>query len=114
MIIDRIVVGPLQTNCYLIADPDSQQGAIIDPGDDPQRITAMIDDHQVEVVAPSSTPARAIRSSSLRLPTAILATTKWAAAPWLGDAMRKPSGRRPSVVLPMRSWISTTGNLCLR
>ncbi len=51
MIIDRIVVGPLQTNCYLIADPDSQQGAVIDPGDDPQRITAMIDDHQVEVVA---------------------------------------------------------------
>ncbi len=51
MIIDRIIVGPLQANCYLIADPDSQQGAIIDPGDDPQYITTMIDDHQVEVVA---------------------------------------------------------------
>jgi len=32
MIIEKLVVGPLQTNCYIVADEETRQGMIIDPG----------------------------------------------------------------------------------
>ena len=32
MIIEKLVVGPLGTNCYIVADEKSKQGMIIDPG----------------------------------------------------------------------------------
>ncbi len=34
----KIVVGPLQTNCYIIADEGSHEGVIIDPGDEAYRL----------------------------------------------------------------------------
>ena len=37
------VVGPLQTNCYLVWDPDTKAAAIIDPGGDRERISSGID-----------------------------------------------------------------------
>ena len=37
MLIRRIVVGPLETNCYIVAD-SSRKGVIIDPGADDQLI----------------------------------------------------------------------------
>jgi hydroxyacylglutathione hydrolase len=36
--IRTITVGPLSTNCYLFIDDKSQEGMIIDPGDDAQKI----------------------------------------------------------------------------
>ena len=41
MKLHRLTVGPLQTNCYLVAD-ESGACAVIDPGDEPRRIEAMI------------------------------------------------------------------------
>ena len=38
MIIERLVVGPLQTNCYIVADEDTKECLIIDPGGDPDLI----------------------------------------------------------------------------
>jgi glyoxylase-like metal-dependent hydrolase (beta-lactamase superfamily II) len=38
MIIETLVVGMLQTNCYLIGDDQAGEGAIIDPGGDSARI----------------------------------------------------------------------------
>jgi glyoxylase-like metal-dependent hydrolase (beta-lactamase superfamily II) len=38
VIVETLSVGPLQTNCYLIADQGSGEVAIIDPGDDAQRV----------------------------------------------------------------------------
>ena len=32
MILEKLVVGPLETNCYVVADEKSKQGLIIDPG----------------------------------------------------------------------------------
>ena len=32
MLIERLVVGALQTNCYIVADEDALEGVIIDPG----------------------------------------------------------------------------------
>ena len=34
MIIERLVVGPIEANCYLVADEASKEGMIIDPGAD--------------------------------------------------------------------------------
>lgn len=38
MIIKRIVVGPLETNCYLVADEKTKEAVIIDPGAESEKI----------------------------------------------------------------------------
>lgn len=38
MILKRLQVGPIGTNCYLIGDEKTKLGAIVDPGDEPDRI----------------------------------------------------------------------------
>ncbi|MCK5681616.1 MBL fold metallo-hydrolase, partial [bacterium] len=40
MIIETVVVGPLQVNCYLVGCEKSRQAAVIDPGDDVDKILA--------------------------------------------------------------------------
>ena len=43
MIVRQLVVGQLQTNCYLAACEDTQEGVIIDPGDDAPRILGEVE-----------------------------------------------------------------------
>lgn len=38
MIIKRIVVGLLETNCYIVVDEKTKEAVIIDPGDEPEKI----------------------------------------------------------------------------
>lgn len=38
MILHKLVVGPLDVNCYVVACPKSRQGLVIDPGGDEKRI----------------------------------------------------------------------------
>ncbi|PPD58861.1 MBL fold metallo-hydrolase [Dehalogenimonas etheniformans] len=38
MIIERLVVGPIEANCYIVGDEKSKEGMVIDPGDDPEDI----------------------------------------------------------------------------
>lgn len=38
MIIKTVAVGPLQANCYIVADEETGEAMIIDPGDEPDRI----------------------------------------------------------------------------
>ncbi len=40
---DRIIVGPLEVNCYLVYDEESKEGVIIDPGGDPEVIKKRIE-----------------------------------------------------------------------
>lgn len=40
MIIKTVVVGPLQVNCYLVGCEKTREAAVIDPGDDIERILA--------------------------------------------------------------------------
>jgi glyoxylase-like metal-dependent hydrolase (beta-lactamase superfamily II) len=42
MFLKKIVVGPLEANCYIIADENTKDAAIIDPGAESQRINAII------------------------------------------------------------------------
>lgn len=43
MNIEHITVGPFQENCYLVSDPDSDSLAIVDPGDESERIIAAVE-----------------------------------------------------------------------
>jgi glyoxylase-like metal-dependent hydrolase (beta-lactamase superfamily II) len=49
MIIEMLVVGQLQTNCYLIGDEKTGYGAIIDPGGHADVILAATDEHKLDV-----------------------------------------------------------------
>lgn len=42
MILDIAVVGPLQVNCYILGDPDTQEAIVIDPGGDADEILEII------------------------------------------------------------------------
>ncbi len=44
MIITQITVGAFQENCYLVADPDSESLAVVDPGSEPDVIIAEIEE----------------------------------------------------------------------
>ena len=43
MIVERLVVGPFQENCYVIGDEESGTGALIDPGDEATRIALAVE-----------------------------------------------------------------------
>jgi len=42
MILTRLVVGPLQVNCYILADEKTKEAVVIDPGDDAGDILRVI------------------------------------------------------------------------
>lgn len=42
MIIEKLIVGPLENNCFIIADENTKEGLIVDPGDEPDRILDLI------------------------------------------------------------------------
>ena len=51
MNIQRIVVGPLQTNAYIVADPATKRALVIDPGDEAEKIRAVVSRQKLQVDA---------------------------------------------------------------
>jgi len=49
MIVKRLVVGPLEENCYIAGDEKTKQAILIDPGDEPDRIIELVRDDGFEV-----------------------------------------------------------------
>lgn len=49
MILTRLVVGPLQVNCFIVADEKSKEAVVIDPGDDAQDILSIIKEKGLKV-----------------------------------------------------------------
>jgi hydroxyacylglutathione hydrolase len=49
MIHEIIPVGPLQCNCSIIGDENTQEGMVIDPGDDIEEILALIRKHSLKI-----------------------------------------------------------------
>jgi len=45
MFLETIVVGPLQVNCYLVGCEQSREAAVIDPGDEVERILDQLQRH---------------------------------------------------------------------
>ncbi len=48
IIIKRIVVGPIETNCYLVVDNITKETVIIDPGDEPGKIFSVIKENNLK------------------------------------------------------------------
>jgi hydroxyacylglutathione hydrolase len=42
MIVKGLAVGPLEANCFIVADEGSKRAMIIDPGDEPDRIMSAV------------------------------------------------------------------------
>lgn len=45
----RLVVGPLQVNCYIVYDEKTREAIVIDPGDDARNILQLINDKGLKV-----------------------------------------------------------------
>lgn len=49
LIIERLVVGPLQTNCYIVGDEATGEGIVIDPGGDADLILETVQSKKLNV-----------------------------------------------------------------
>ena len=49
MLLVRLVVGPLQVNCYILSDEKTKDAVVIDPGDDAREILKIIKDKGFKV-----------------------------------------------------------------
>lgn len=50
-VIERIAVGPLAANCYLVTCPETRETLVIDPGAEPERILARVRERGLRVVS---------------------------------------------------------------
>jgi glyoxylase-like metal-dependent hydrolase (beta-lactamase superfamily II) len=58
MLIHEIIpVGWLQCNCSILGDPQTREAIVVDPGDDDERIRAILQQHKLRVVAILNTHA---------------------------------------------------------
>lgn len=46
----RFVVGPIETNCYVVYDPNTKKGGLIDPGEYSQEVAEYIEKEELEVL----------------------------------------------------------------
>ncbi len=51
MKIHVLVVGPIQTNCYILEDEASREALVIDPGGEARKIIGFIKEHKLKVKA---------------------------------------------------------------
>ena len=51
MIVRQLTVGPLEENCYLLADENAGRGVLIDPGAEPERLLAAVREAGVRLEA---------------------------------------------------------------
>jgi glyoxylase-like metal-dependent hydrolase (beta-lactamase superfamily II) len=49
MVLIRLIVGPLQVNCFILADEKTKEAVVIDPGDDAQAILKIIKEKDLKV-----------------------------------------------------------------
>lgn len=47
--IKRLIVGPLENNCFIIADDNTKEALIVDPGDEPDRIIDFVHENNLNV-----------------------------------------------------------------
>lgn len=50
-IIERLTVGMLEANCYLVTCPKTRETAVIDPGAEPERILSRVRERELRVVS---------------------------------------------------------------
>ena len=85
MILEHFVVGMLQTNCYLLGDPKTHEGVVIDPGGDSDRIIRGIKEHNLKLVAILLIYGFLVRGNTERAET-ILPLLMMTPPSWRGDS----------------------------
>ena len=48
--INKLTVGPLQENCYLLTDSDTHRAVLIDPGDEAERLIAALEGFELTAI----------------------------------------------------------------
>ncbi|MBA2441256.1 MAG: MBL fold metallo-hydrolase [Rubrobacter sp.] len=51
MILESIIVGPFQENCYVVGDEESKVGTVVDPGEEPTRIALLVEKTGLEIAS---------------------------------------------------------------
>lgn len=51
LFLKRLVVGELQANCYILADKDSREAMVVDPGEEGERILKAIEEDSLRIVS---------------------------------------------------------------
>jgi glyoxylase-like metal-dependent hydrolase (beta-lactamase superfamily II) len=49
MKVERIIAGPLQSNCYIVYDEKTLDAMVVDPGDEPEKIIGVLDKKKLRV-----------------------------------------------------------------
>lgn len=49
MLVKTVVVGELETNCYIVIDDESREGVVIDPGDEGEGILHLLEELKAKV-----------------------------------------------------------------
>jgi hydroxyacylglutathione hydrolase len=49
MMLIRVIVGPLQVNCFILADETTKDAVVIDPGDDAEKILKIVRERNLKV-----------------------------------------------------------------
>ncbi len=49
MIVNRVVVGPFASNCYIVGAESNREGIIIDPGDNAKEILRIVNDSGLDI-----------------------------------------------------------------
>ena len=49
MVVDKVVVGPFASNCYIVGSESNKEGIIIDPGDEAKKILKKVSDLGLDI-----------------------------------------------------------------
>ncbi len=49
MIVEKLVLGPFDTNCYIVGSESTREGMIVDPGDKAKEILKKVEDLQLDI-----------------------------------------------------------------
>ena len=50
MTVKKLIVGPMEANCYILADEKTKRAIIIDPGDEAEKILRKVNAEELEVI----------------------------------------------------------------
>ncbi len=50
MILEQIKLGPMETNCYILADGKTRRAIVIDPGDEHEKVRELLEDKKITAV----------------------------------------------------------------
>jgi hydroxyacylglutathione hydrolase len=99
-LVDSVVVSPFQTNCYIVGCPETKEGIIIDPGDEPERILAVVNFHQLKIVAIVATHGH------LDHVLAVRAVKEATGAPFLLPELDLPIARSAHIQARFYNWLA--------